>query len=395
MNEAAPLLADIAWPATILIAWIAGEYAHQWAGLPRICAYALTGFVLAPAQLGLLPQTQSVTVVLLANMAFSLILFECGYRINLRWLRNNPWIAVSALAESGLCFAAVYFLLRWFSQPMANALLLAALSIATSPATMVRVVTESRSSGQATERLLHLATLNTVLAIFVFKIILGWAVLQTSGNLWEATYSSLVVLSASVLAGLAAGMLTPALLRMTRRATTDSTLAFTIVLLCLVALTYALKLSPVLTALTFGLTARHRRMVLNSSQRGFGALGELLSILLFVYISSRLDWHQVLAGLGMGLAFVVARQGAKVLGISLFAHVSGIHWRKGLLIGLAMAPTPAFVILVLEQIRYQGSRLVDQLVPLAAATLALEILAPLLVQRALVWAHEAPPSTRA
>jgi carboxylate-amine ligase len=48
-------------------------------GLPRICAYALTGFVLAPAQLGLLPQTQSVTVVLLANMAFSLILFECGY----------------------------------------------------------------------------------------------------------------------------------------------------------------------------------------------------------------------------------------------------------------------------------------------------------------------------
>lgn len=390
MTDAAPLLADIAWPVTILIAWIAGEFGHQWAGMPRISAYALTGFVLAPAQLGLLPQTQSATVLLLASMAFSLILFECGYRINLRWLRANPWIAVSSLAESALCFAAVYYLLRWFEQPMANALLLAALSIASSPATMVRVVTECRSSGQATERLLHLATLNTVLAVVVFKIILGWAVLQTSGNIWNAAYSSLVVLSASVLLGLVAGVLTPSLLRLTRRASQDSTLAFTIVLLCLVALTYALKLSPVLTALTFGLAARHRRLVLNASQRGFGALGELFSILLFVYISSRLEWRQVLAGLGMGMAFVLVRQSAKILGISLFAHVSGIHWRKGLLIGLASAPTPAFVILVLEQTRYQGSNLVDQLVPLAAATLALEIFGPWLVQRALVWAHETP-----
>ena len=391
MSPVAPLLADIAWPVTILIAWLAGECGYQLAKVPRISAYALTGFVLAPAQLGLLPQTQSATVLLLAHLAFSLILFECGYRINLRWLLVNPWLAVSSLAESALSFAAVYFLLLWFEQPMANALLLAALAIASSPATMLRVVTESRSSGQATERLLHLATLNTVLAVFVFKIILGWAVLQTSGNIWNAAYGSLVVLSASVLLGLAAGILAPALLRLTKRASQDSTLAFTLVLLCLVAATYALKLSPVLAALTFGLCARHRRMVLNSSQRGFGALGELFSILLFVYISSRLEWRQVLAGLGMGLAFVAVRQSAKILGISVFAHVSGIHWRKGLLIGLACAPTPAFVILVLEQTSYLGSKLVDQLVPLAAATLALEIFGPWLVQRALVWAHETPP----
>jgi Kef-type K+ transport system membrane component KefB len=390
MTPVAPLLADIAWPVTILIAWLAGESGYQLARVPRLSAYALTGFVLGPAQLGLLPQTQSDTVLLLANMAFSLILFECGYRINLRWLLVNPWIAATSLAESGLCFAAVYFLMMGFGQPMPHALLLAALAVASSPATLVRVVTESRSSGQATERLLHLATLNTVLAVFAFKIILGWAVLQTSGNIWNAVYSSLVVLTASVLLGIAAGMLAPALLRLTRRASQDSTLAFTIVLLCLVALTYALKLSPVLTALTFGLSARHRRLVLNSSQRGFGALGGLLSILLFVYISSRLEWRHVMAGMTMALAFVAVRQSAKIIGISLFAHVSGIHWRKGLLIGLACAPTPAFVILVLEPTNFMGSTLVDQLLPLAAATLMLEILGPLLVQWALVWAHETP-----
>lgn len=390
MLDAAPLVTDTAWPLTVLIAWLAGEFGYQLARLPRISAYALVGFVMAPAQTGFLPQTQSASVMLLANMAFCLILFECGYRINLRWLRSNPWLAVTSLSEAALSFAAVYALLLWYQQPMTTALLLAALSMATSPATVLRVIAERRSSGQASERLLYLATLNTVLAVFVFKIILGWAVLRTSGNILAAVYSSLVVLLLSVLLGMFAGVLTPALLRFSRRSSQDSTLAFALAVICLVALTFGLKLSPVLATLTFGLWARHSRLVLNASQRGFGVLGDLFSVLLFVFISSRLEWQQVLSGLGMGLAFVGVRLLAKTLGISLFAHVSGISWRKGVFIGLATVPTPALVILVLEQTRYLGSKLVDQLVPLAAATLMLEILGPLLVQRALIWAREVP-----
>jgi Kef-type K+ transport system membrane component KefB len=187
-----------------------------------------------------------------------------------------------------------------------------------------------------------------------------------------------------------AGLLTPALLRFSQRSSQDSTLAFALAVISLVALTFGLKLSPVLATLTFGLWARHSRLVLNAQQRGFGVLGDLFSVLLFVFISSRLEWRQVLAGMGMGLAFVGVRLLAKTLGISLFAHASGLAWRKGVFIGLATVPTPALVILVLEQTRYQGNRLVDQLVPLAAATLMLEILGPLLVQRALIWAHEVP-----
>ncbi len=58
-------------------------------------------------------------------------------------------------------------------------------------------------------------------------------------------------------------------------------------------------------------------------------------------------------------------------------------------------PTPALVIVVLEQNRLPGSNLLDLLVPLSAATLLLEICGPLLVQRALVWAHEVPPRQEA
>lgn len=390
MIDLTTLLSDIAWPITILIAWLAGEYGHQRAKLPRISVYAFVGFVLAPSQTGFLPNMQSATMLLLANIAFGLILFECGYRINLRWLRANPWIAMTSFTEAAFTFAAIYFLLTWFDQPSSTALLLAALSMATSPATIIRVVNEQRSSGQVTERVLHLSALNCVLAVFVFKVIVGLAVFRTSGNLWEATYSSLVVLSASVMLGAIFGVLISALLRFINRTSYDCTLAFTIAIICIVALAHSLKLSPVLAALTFGLSARHRRIVLSSSQRGFGALGDLLSILLFVFIAATVEWPQVMAGIGLGLAIIAVRLIAKIVGIGLFAHISGISWRKGLLIGMATTPISAFVILVLEQTRHLGINLVDQLAPLAAAALTLEVFGPIFVQRALMWAREVP-----
>lgn len=383
-----PVFADIAWPITILIAWLTGEIGHRLARLPRISAYAIVGFVLAPTQGGLLPADPSNTVLLLANIAFGLILFECGYRINLRWLVTNPWIAATSLAEAVLTFAAVYFLVMWFGQSQPSAVLLASLSMATSPASIVRVANEQRSSGQVTERVLHLSAMNCVLAVFVFKVIVGLVVFETSGNLWDATYSSLIDLCASGILGMLAGALVPALLQFTGRSSNDSTLAFTLAIICLVALAHSLMLSPVLMALTFGLSARHRRIVLNSSQRGFGAVGDLLSVLLFVFIASTIDWQQVVAGAALGFAVMGVRQLAKILGISLFAHISGISWRKGLLIGVATTPISAFVILVLEQTRHLGIHLVDELAPLATMALTLELLGPIFIRRALVWARE-------
>ena len=381
---------ELAWPLALLLAWLAGELGHRWSGLPRISLYAIVGFALAPAQLGLLPRATPDTVVLLANIGFGLILFEAGHRINLEWLRNNPWLGATSLLEAGLTFGAVWLLGRWFDLPGTTIALLAALAMATSPAAVVRVINEQGSAGQVTERVLHLSVLNCVLAVFVFKIVVGLVVFGTSGNLWHAAYSSGVVLLASVLLGVLFGQAVPALLRVTERTVQDSTLAFALAVIALVMLTHALKLSPMLAALTFGLVARHRRLVLSRSQRGFGILGELLTLLLFVFVSAILQWSQVVAGIGLGLALIGARAGAKVLGIALLARASGITWRKGLFTGIAMAPLSVFVILLLEQTRSAGVDLMAQLAPIAAAALTLEIVGPVLTQLALRWAHEVP-----
>lgn len=388
MPEPSSLIANLAWPFAVALAWVAGELGHRWIGLPRISVYGLVGFGLGPTQLGLLPSADSGAGMLLANVAFGLILFEFGYRINLRWLRTNPWIGATGVLESTATFVAVYAVAVGFGMPLLASLLLASLAMSTSPAAIMRVVNEQRSSGQVTERVLHLTAVNCVLAVFVFKVIVGFWTFQTSGSVWQAVYNSLILLGVSAGLGAAFGLGVPALLRQFGRLTRDATVGFAIGVVLLVAIAHTFKFSPVLAALTFGLVARHRRVVLNQTQRNFGALGDLLTIVLFVFVATTIAWHRVWTGFGLALVLIIVRLVAKVLVIGALARVSGISWRKGVLTGLAMTPISVFVILLLEQARFLGIDLVDQLAPLAAATLLLELIGPVVTQRALMLAGE-------
>jgi Kef-type K+ transport system membrane component KefB len=395
MPDLLSILTSLAWPFATAIAWLVGEFGQRWTGLPRISFYGLVGFALASPQVGVLPVPEEGTVLLLADVAFGLILFELGYRINLRWLRTNPWIGLAGLAEALFTFAAVYFIAARFGTAQITALMLASLAMATSPATVVRVINEQRSSGQVTERVLHLSALNCVLAVFAFNVNVGLWIFRTSEDLGDAAWNSLAVLAMSALAGAAMGMLVPAVLRALSDPRHDVTAAFALAVILLVALTSTMRLSPVVATLAFGLTARHRRVAFSQAQRNFGALGELLTVLLFVFAASTLDWRKVVAGGALALVLVAARLVTKTAGVTVFAHLSGVSWRKGALTGLALAPLSVFVILLLEHARHAGVQAVEELRAMAAVTMLLEVFGPIIIQRALVWAHEAPEQRHA
>jgi Kef-type K+ transport system membrane component KefB len=381
-------MADLVWPFAIALAWLAGEFVHRFAGLPRVAVYALTGFLLSHAQAGLLPRPSESAAMLFANIAFGLILFEFGYRINLRWLRANPWIAATGLFESVATFAIVFAVADALGMAPLAAMLMASLAIATSPAEVLRVVNEQRSSGQVTERALHLSALNCVLAVFVFNIIVGLWTFQYSGSLLGAVSNSVVLLLVSGALGVAFGFAVPGLLRKLGTLGRDATMAFAVTVILLCALAQALKMSPVLAALTFGFVARHRRVTLGQAQRNFGALGDMLTVLLFVFIGATLAWPRIASGFTIAFAMLAARFVAKVVGVLVFARVSGTTLRKGLLTAVALSPMSVLVLAMLVRTRYMGIDLMDQLAPLAAATLFLAIAGPLLTQWALKLAGE-------
>lgn len=382
-------LAAMAWPLAIALAWLSGEAVSRWLSLPRVCGYALAGFVLASGQLGLLPNPAGTSMALLADFAIGLVLFELGQRINLNWLRHNRWLAVTSLVEAFGTFIAVLLVARLFGLAHLPALLLAALAMSSSPVAALRVANELRCSGQVTERMLHLSAFNFVFAVLVFKAVAGYWVLTSAGGLFPALWNSLVVVGVSAGIGAMFGVAVPILLRCQHRGGGDATVIFAIATLLLVTLTHSLQFSPMLAALVFGLVVRYRRIVFSGADRGFGALGSLMTILLFVFAAATLSWSQVAQGAGLALVVLLVRGVTKIGATVAFARLSGISWRKGALTGLALMPMSVFTILLIEQTRHLGIDVFSQVAGLGLMVLLLELLGPVATQRALILAGEA------
>ena len=388
VTDFAFLLQSIAWPLVLLLAWFTAEWLFERWHIPRVTSYVAVGLIGGLVNLPGLT-TDVPGLPFLANVALSLVLFELGYRINLRWFRHNPWMLALGVVESFVTFGLIYWVSGYFDLPVDHRLIIAALSISASPAGVVRVANELRSAGQVTERVLHLCAINCILSVVALKLVVGYWYLNTSGDLVLAAFGSMYVVATSVAIGALLGVAVPWLLRQRNTHERGVTVVFALAVLLLTTAAYGLKLSPLLAALSFGIVARERRVHLTNAQRDFGTAGDLLSVFLFVYIASLLNWADVGAGMLMGLLLIAVRAASKVGCNLVAARLSGITERKGLLTGLALTPMSAFAILLLEQSRLYGfAPAVAVLSAMAGMMVVQELLGPLVTQRALMTAHE-------
>lgn len=383
MMDMIPAISDIILPMSLGIAWIIGELGNRFLRIPRISSYGIVGFLLAQHPAGYLARTEDDTLLLLASTALGLVLFDLGRRVSFRWLRSNPWIGVTSLVEAGGTFSVVFALVYlWWEMPLLPSLLVAALAMSTSPAAVLRIANEQRAEGQVTVRALHLSAFSCLMAVFIFKALVGVWLFNDTGNLPHALGNSLVVLFISAVLGGLFGIVVPVFMRWMAKSEPDTAAAYAIAVVVLVTLTHAVMLSPLLSTLVFGMTARHNGVYLGRSESSFGALGSLLTIVLFVFVASTLEWQHVVSGAAGALVLVGVRFVTKIGGVLLFAEASGITLEKGFLTGMALTPISAFVILLLEQSRRFGFVLLDEVNVLAAMTLMLEVVGPI----ATVWA---------
>jgi Kef-type K+ transport system membrane component KefB len=380
---------DLVWPVGLILAWWAGEWLYAWLRIPKISVYAGVGFLLGGGQAGWLPAIPGQGIELAAHAALGLILFEFGHRISLGWLRRNPWLLVIAAVESASIFAVVHLLCGVFGVHGTAALLVAAVSMASSPAILLRVVVAERCRGQVTERSLHIAAVTTVLAIFVFKALVGLAVLEQSGDWRSALWLGLVSLALASVLGIGLALLMRGVAYSLRRAGSDTTLGLAIAVILLVAVAITLDVSPIVAAMSFGLASRQLRLYPGHLQHGFGSFGELSALLLFVLVGSLVGHEALWVGAALGGSLVAARVGIRVVVNGVLAPASGLSWQRGALVGLAMSPFSAMVVLLLEQTRQHGLELLAQAPPLAMAVLLMEVFGPVLTLLAFRAAREA------
>jgi Kef-type K+ transport system membrane component KefB len=381
---------------TLVVAAILGEVFFRRLRLPRISGYVLAG--LAAGSLGgsgivrselIGPHGTVGWAAVLVELALGVLLFELGNRVNLRWLRDNPWLLASSVLEALLTFAAIYGLLSWLDVAREEALLVAAISMATAPAIIMRVVVESRAQGQVSDRLLMLTALNTIYTVLSVQVIMGWLHQSYRGDGMTAVLHPIYLTAGAALAGAAIALL---LRTLRNRLLLDDDHAAAVlvgIVLAAVLLLKMLKLPVLLTLLVAGLLMRNVLGRPYVWQRGLNAVTGLLVVSLFVLTGVAVQPAQLLAGGLLALALIAVRLLAKTGAVLLLARPSGITLKQGMALGAALTPMSgvAFVL------TYDLMSVFPELAPRVAATVLaaiamLELFGPILVRWLLVWAQE-------
>lgn len=342
-------LPTVQWSLLLAVATMAGYLCQRHIGLPKVVGYSLVGTAAGLAGFsGALWPLQGIGLFLL-ELGISIVLFECGGRIPLRWFRHNPMVLVQSLAESALTFFAVYGVLLWLNVPERAAGPLAIVALAASPAVLTRVVNDTRAAGPVTERAIVLATLSSL-----YALTLGSAntevVNRTSLTFTESVYPVVVVLGVSIVVA----ALLALVLRMALRFMSPTSENTAILLLALVAAGTAVAAhmggSAPLAALLGGMLLKQLHPRPWAWPRQMGTASSLLTMLMFVLVSTvaaQADWSAPVAGLV--LVLIAVRLLAKVLGVAVGNVGSGASWRQALWVGAAMTPMSSIALLIASQ----------------------------------------------
>jgi Kef-type K+ transport system membrane component KefB len=375
---------------SLVVAVLVGEALVRYAKLPRIVGYIGIGLLLGPGGMGLIPQLPETEWRLVVDLALGILLFELGSKVNLRWLKANPWLAGTSLLEAGASFFAVLLLLVWFDVPAVTASVAAAIAIATSPAIVVRIVTESRAQGQVTDRLLLMTALNCIYAVILHKIAVAFMHGETGTDLVHSILAPLYLITGSALLAWLFGVTFERIHHYVGRH--EETFSFVLFGMIAFATIMAstLKLSPILVLLAAGLITRYQRQRPRSFPPHFGSAGAVLVVLMFIANGLAADLSGLRYGL-LVLLLIAVRSAAKLLSVLILGHYSGIGIRQTMALGISLAPMSSVALLLTLDTSMMfpafgsGMGLV-----LMSCIVILELAGPIVVQKALKSAGETP-----
>ncbi|HMO46616.1 MAG TPA: cation:proton antiporter [Rubrivivax sp.] len=386
LNQIDPVLG---LAAVMLIAVVAASALHRLLRLPRLAGYMLVGVLASPTGLGLLRPVDLDGWKPIIDLAIAALVFELGSRLRPRWLLDNPWFAASCVLE-GLCAAlAVGGVLVALGAPLPSAMLAAMVAASTSPVIAMASVHELRPRGQVGERLLMMCAINSVLAMLALKL---WPLLAMDGSAplasdalgWIA--GALLVVCGSFLLGLFCGWILDRAAYFSHQRSSAPVLQIALVML---ASTLASNwgLSPLLTLLVAGMTARSLMGHRLSIEPYLGSAGAALMVLLFISLGVLFTVEGVRQVWPWVLVLIAARLVGKGIGVAALARPSGLGWRQALGLTLALQPMSSLaVLLVADNFRW-GEQLrgydpgVMQALLLAAA--AMQLTGPLWLKLAL------------
>jgi Kef-type K+ transport system membrane component KefB len=328
----------------LIIGSLGGYAAHKISWLPSITGFMLVGFLAGPSGLGLLTYHMISEARILIDIALALILYRLGLSLDLKMLWRSPGLLFASLLESIATFAAVYFLLSLFGIPKVLAVLIAAISISSSPAVLLHVAHEVNAKGVATETAKTLVAMNNLLSFVAFSAALSMLLFSSGFNWSTVFFQPLYTLLGSTLLGVVLGLSLHAIAQRTHSATQYKLALVIGTIMVAIGLANELKLSMLFCALVIGIVVKSIERESKVSDIQFGPSFELFFIVLFVFAGAGLHLKELLDYAPLVLALVVARSLAKVLGVAGITALYRRPLRKGAASGMLLIPMAGLAI---------------------------------------------------
>lgn len=223
--------------------------------LPNVTAYILTGILIGPFFLDLIPAAVVEGMDFLSDIALALIAFSTGEFFRLSVLKKNgARVILITLFEACIASLAVFVLTFWILHlQLAFSIVLSALAAATAPASTMMTIRQTGAKGDFVNTLLQVVAIDNIVALLAYGIAISVAVAYNSGNPIDAgdVVTPLLTNLGVLLLGGVFGFFMKTL--MTKKRSTDNRLIISIALLfAFCGICTMLDISPLLGCMSMG-----------------------------------------------------------------------------------------------------------------------------------------------
>lgn len=304
--------------AIVLLVGVFGGRIARLLKLPNVTGYLVFGLFLGPSFLKIITESDIQSMAIVNELALAAIAFSVGSEFIVKDMKKlGKSIIIITLAEVigavFLVFSVMYFI---FKQDFAFSIILASMSAATAPAATIMVIQQFRAYGPLTRTILPVVALDDVAGIMVFGIALSVAKIVTGVSqysLWQMLSQPIIEIVGSIILGFVLGFFLTYLAK--KASNKEELLALTLATIGgATGLANLLNLSPLLTCIMIGTSLVN---LMHNSNRVFSVIQEFISpvyLLFFTLAGASLN-IKVLGQVGiLGIAYVLARAGGKILG---------------------------------------------------------------------------------
>ncbi len=225
--------------------------------LPNVTAYIITGILIGPYVLNLIPQEIIAGTDFVSDIALAFIAFSVGEFFKLSVLRKSGFKVIIITIMESLVASLAIFILTYFCLHLSLAFsaLLSALAAATAPASSIMTIRQTKAKGDLVNTLLQVVALDDVVGLIAFSVAMSIALSSISGsstNIMQSVISPILTNLGVLILGCSFGFVLK--LAMTSKRTDDNRLIIAIsILLLFCGICSILSVSPLLGCMSMGM----------------------------------------------------------------------------------------------------------------------------------------------